>query len=140
MTSTSKNGNHGLKKEKKSTGKAGNELFEISQKLGIALPAGLLLFCSMNASAMTRHSPVTQSAVIGTTGESLAGNEVILHLLSLKSGEHSMMLAAHDGPLHSDSHVDTNDPNVTNNYTDNGVHTNTHGNVHTNTHGDADRS
>ena len=94
----------------------------------------------MNASAMTQHSPITQSTVIGTTSEHFADNEVMQHLMSLKSGEHSMMLAAHDGPLHSDSHVDTNDPNVTNNYTDNGVHTNSHGNVHTNTHGDADRS
>jgi hypothetical protein len=112
----------------------GERMLAIGQKLGVAIPAGLLLFCGVNASAMTRDA-----ATPALAPDSARENEVARHLTEITSNPGGVLLADQDNPLHGNTHVDSNSPDVTNDYTDNGKHTNTHGNVHTDTHGDANR-
>lgn len=112
----------------------GERMLAIGQKLGIAIPAGLLLFCGVNASAMTRDGAMPAFA-----RDAARENEVARHLTEITSNPGGAMLADKDNPLHGNTHVNTNSPNVHSDYSDSGKHTNSHGNVHTNTHGDANR-
>jgi hypothetical protein len=112
----------------------GERLLAIGQKLGIAIPAGLLLFCGVNASAMSRDGATPAFA-----SDAARENEVARHLTEITSNPGGVLLADKDNPLHGNTHVDTNSPDVHSDYSDSGKHTNTHGNVHTNTHGDANR-
>ncbi|UWX56907.1 hypothetical protein NY406_06540 [Chlorobaculum sp. MV4-Y] len=112
----------------------GERLLAIGQKLGIAIPAGLLLFCGVNASAMTRDA-----AKISFSPDAARENEVARHLTEITNNRGGVLLADEDNPLHGNTHVDTHSPNVHNDYSDSGKHTNTHGDVHTNTHGNANR-
>ncbi|MGC8773722.1 MAG: hypothetical protein ACP5R6_00445 [Chlorobaculum sp.] len=120
--------------ERRSGSGRGERMIAIGQKLGVAIPAGLLLFCGVNASAMPRDA-ATPAIASGAVRE----NEVARHLTSLTANPQGALLADKDNPLHGNTHVDSNSPNVTYDYTDNGKHTNSHGNVHTDTHGDANR-
>ena len=112
----------------------GERLLAIGQKLGIAVPAGLLLFCGVNASAMTRDV-----AKLSFAPDASRENEVARHLTEITNNPGGVLLADKDNPLHGNTHVDTNSPDVHSDYSDSGKHANSHGNVHTNTHGDANR-
>ena len=112
----------------------GERLLAIGQKLGIAIPAGLLLFCGVNASAMTRDA-----VKLSFAPDASRDNEVARHLTEITNNPGGVLLADKDNPLHGNTHVDTNSPDVHSDYSDSGKHANSHGNVHTNTHGDANR-
>lgn len=120
--------------EHRSGSARGERLLDIGQKLGIAIPAGLLLFCGVNASAMTRDA-----AKISFSPDVARENEVARHLTEITNNPGGVLLTDKDNPLHGNTHVDTSSPDVHSDYSDSGKHTNSHGNVHTNTHGDANR-
>jgi hypothetical protein len=112
----------------------GERMIAIGQKLGVAIPAGLLLFCGVNASAMTRDA-----VNISFSPDAVRENEVAQHLTALSANPQGALLADNDNPLHGNTHVNKFDPNIHNDYSDSGVHTDSHGNEHCNTHGDANR-
>lgn len=114
-------------------------MLSIGQKLGVAIPAGLLLFCGVNASAMSHDTPSTVCSSVGNLSEATVGNEVARHLVEMKGDRGNVQIADNKDPLHGDSHVNVNDPDVKTNYTDNGHHTDQYGKVHTDNHGDANR-
>ena len=120
--------------ERRSGSARGERLLAIGQKLGIAIPAGLLLFCGVNASAMTRDA-----VKLSFAPDASRDNEVARHLTEITNNPGGVLLADKDNPLHGNTHVDTNSPDVHSDYSDSGKHANSHGNVHTNTHGDANR-
>jgi|WetSurMetagenome_2_1015567.scaffolds.fasta_scaffold00035_27 hypothetical protein len=109
----------------------GKGFVEVGRKLGIAIPAGLFLLASMNVNvaADTQNTQAVPRASVEQQG--LRSNEVAGQLLDYAKNGVQIASAANCNGIHGDSHVDKNDPNVTNN--------GKHGNVHTNNHGDSCR-
>jgi hypothetical protein len=105
-------------------------LLEIGKKLGIAIPAGLLLLCNVNADAATKNHDDRADSKTAKEILKLKNNEIVKHLVS-----QSPVTMDDKDPLHTNTHSDKDSPNIT--HTD-GDHTN-HGNVHTDEHADATR-
>jgi len=108
-----------------------NGFVEIGRKLGITIPAGLILLAGINTdvSAHTKDASVNPKAAaeIQKTGS----NEVADQLLGYAKKGIIVASAADCSGLHGDTHVNTDDPNITVN--------GKHGNVHTDQHGDSCR-
>lgn len=100
---------------------------EVSRKLGIAIPAGLFLLISANTATAIPVPNVTEYSNSKTEIQKLLSNEVISQLLHYAKRGPVVASAADCQGLHSDDHVDTVDPDVTNNGQHDKVHTNTHG-------------
>lgn len=122
---TSKPDNHG--KEAKSSDFVG-----VGKKLGIAVPAGLMLLANITVNAAV----APQSSMAGVKNaadlEKLQSNEVAGQLFDYATRGTELASASNCNGLHGDNHVNKNSPDVTDN---NGKH----GNVHSDQHGDSCR-
>ncbi len=97
---------------------------EIALKLGIAVPASLLLMTGSQAKIVDH--PETSPTL-----EALRGNAVADKLIGYTRDGVRIASAANCKGIHGDQHVDKDDPNITNN--------GKHSNVHSNQHGDSCR-
>ena len=103
---------------------------DIAHKLGIVLPAGLLLLTATAADAAVKGPGSVAEANASVERARLADNEVAARLFGYINGP--VKLAADCTGIHGDNHVNKDSPNVM----DLEGH---HGNVHTDQHGDSCR-
>jgi hypothetical protein len=104
---------------------------DIARKLGIALPAGLLLLTNMTASAAVNGLGPLGETKISAELEKLGTNEIAERLLAHTKEQVKIASAANCGGIHGDTWINKNDPDVT--------YQGHHTKVHTNQHGDSCR-
>jgi hypothetical protein len=117
-----------MKNQGENTGKQSNKkndkavikrgVLEIGKKLGLTIPAGLLLLFNVNADAVMQDKTLNENVMTAKELRKLESNDVVKHLLS----SDKIILAQ----VHTNvGHTNVYDPNVTNNGKHLNVHTNT---------------
>jgi len=100
---------------------------EIGRRLGIAIPAGLLLFANVAVNASVGAQSPLAEAKSAAGIERLGSNEVAEWLLTYAKPEVQIASAANCGGIHGDTHVNKVSPDVTNDGRHLKVHTDQHG-------------
>lgn len=108
------------------------EFIEVGRKLGISIPAGLMLLVSMNVDVAAHTQDTTPDLKASAEIQKLSSNEVADQLLGYAKNGVIIASAADCSGIHGDTHVNKDDPNITVD--------GKHSNVHTNTHGDSCRN
>jgi hypothetical protein len=93
-------------------------VLEIGKKLGLTIPAGLLLLFNVSADATTQNQPLKENITEAKELHKLQTNEIVKHLLS---GDKIIIAQVHSNV----GHTNVNDPNVTNDGKHLNVHTDT---------------
>jgi hypothetical protein len=116
---------HSAKVNNKNTHKPliNNGLLEIGKKLGIAIPAGLLLLININTDDASKNHILKNNINAAKELNKLQSNETVKYLLSHEKNQDNIILAQ----VHANTHTDVNNPNVTRD----GKHLNVHTNRHT---------